>query len=179
MADKTFTEDEHLAILTDRVAKETADLTEAKTGLESTVTELQSKLDVAESAKTAAEQERDAARTELVDFKAEIEQREAAAARKDERLGQVKEVAAHLGEDFFTDEARISRIVAMDDGTFEGYLGDLKATAPTGTTVVTGAPRETAMQGAGSTAATGTTGKPSAARGVFLGRFGAAPTQEG
>lgn len=172
---KTFTEDEHLAILTDRVAKETAELTTANGELETTVTDLQTKLDVAEAARVSAEQERDAAKQEFADFKAEIESEREAAAKKDERLKQAKETAAHLGDDFFDDEARVNRIVAMSDEAFGGYLDDLKATAPA-TTTPTGAPRETAMRGAGSSVADG--GQPSAARSVMLGRFGRAGKED-
>lgn len=168
--DKTFTETEHLAILTDRVATETAELSTQKAALEAEKSDLQSKLDIAESAKAAAEQERDTAVQELADFKGQIEQEREAAARKDDRLAKVKEVAAHLGDDFFADEARVTRIVAMEEGTFEGYLDDLKATAPATTTTSTTAPRETAMAGAGSTAA-GEGPQPSAATELFLGRF--------
>jgi chromosome segregation ATPase len=170
MADpKTFTEDEHLAILADRVTKETAELTGTVETLTTERNELQNKLDVAESAKAAAEQERDQAKQELTDFRTEVEEREAAAQRKEARLGQVKEVAAHLGDDFFADDKRVERIVAMSDEGFEGYLDDLKATAPSKTTTSSTAPRETAMAGAGSS--TADEGKPSAAKELFLGRF--------
>lgn len=177
MADaKTFTEDEHLAILTDRVAKETAAITadrdkvaaeksQLETKHATEVSELQTKLDVTESAKVAAEQKAEKVEQEFADYKAGIEQLAEQAARKDERLAKVKEVAAHLGEDFFKDEARVERIVAMDEDGFTGYLDDLKATAPAGTTSST-APRETAMALAGTTAPS-----KSAARSLLLGRF--------
>lgn len=179
MADntKTYTEDEHLAILADRVSVETAALNAKVDETTSTVTELQTKLDVAEAARVAAEQERDAVRTEFDDYKAEQDNLREVAARKDERLAKVKEVAVHLGDDFFADESRVERIVAMDQGIFEGYLDDLKATAPAKSTSTT-APREAAsLVGAGSTAATATS-KTSAAREMMLGRFGAGKSQE-
>lgn len=146
MADeKTYTEAEHIAILSDRLTKETADLTATVDQLTESKTELENKLDLAESAKVAAEQKTTEAEKSLEDFKAEVTEREAAAARKDERLGKLRESAEHLGEDFFTDETRVARIVAMKDEEFAGYAADLAATgvgAPKSTSV----PRETAMQ---------------------------------
>lgn len=146
--DKTFTEDEHLAILSDRVTKETAELTAARDQLATEKTELETKLDVETSAKTAAEQRATEAEKALEDFKVSIESEREAAARKDERVKKVRETAAHLDDKFFEDEKRVARIVAMADEDFEGYLADLAVTAkaPTKTTTTT-VPRETAMQG--------------------------------
>lgn len=171
MADdnKTFTEQEHIAILTDRVAKETAELTGERDTLKTEKSDLESKLDVAESAKVAAEQARDAAVKELADFKAGIDELAAAEGRKDERLAKVKEVAAHLGEDFLKDEARVARIVAMDEDSFTGYVADLSATAPAATSTAQ-PPRQTAMVGAAATVP-GTPGAPSAGRDFLLGRY--------
>lgn len=172
MADeKTFSESEHLAILADRVKTETADLTAERDQLESERTELQNKLDIAESAKVAAEQRAEEAEQKLEAFKGEVEEEREAAARKEERITKAREAAKHLGEDFFKDEARVNRIVAMKDEEFEGYLGDLQATAPAG--AGTAVPRETAMSG--EQVVTGSTTKTSAARGVLLGRY----SQEG
>ena len=122
------------------------------------------------AAKTAAEQRAQQVEEEFTSFKTDLEALREAAERKDERLAKVKEVAAHLGDDFFADSKRIERIVAMDEEGFEGYLADLKHVAPTEVPVV---PRETAMDGA---PAAGTT-KESAARALFLGRF--TPAKEG
>ena len=173
MADeKTYSEAEHIAILADRVSKETADLTAERDQLASAKTELENKLDVAESAKTAAEQEAAEAKKSLEDFKAEVESDREAAARKDERIKKVRESAEHLGDDFFEDEARVQRITAMKDEDFEGYLADLKATAkvPAGGKTTTHVPRETAMAGAEATKSS-----QSAARLLF----GLASAQEG
>lgn len=171
MADdnKTFTEQEHIAILADRVAKETASLTGERDKLSSEKAELESKLDVAESAKVAAEQAKEAAEKELADFKAGLDALAEQESRKDERLAKVKEVAAHLGEDFLKDEARVARIVAMEGDAFDGYVSDLAAAAPPAGTTAT-APRETAMVGA-SAAVAGTQGAPSAGRSFLLGRY--------
>lgn len=150
MADdnKTYTEDEHVAILADRVTRETASLTAERDQLKTEKADLESKLDVETSAKAAAEQAKETAERELAEFKAQIEQEREAASRKDERLAKVREVAKHLKDEFFTDEARVARITAMQDDVFEGYVADLAATATVagnGTTPVV--PRETAMAG--------------------------------
>lgn len=167
MADKTYSEDEHIAILSDRVKQETANLTAQVAERDATITELQNKLDVETSAKTAAEQRADEAEKALADFKAETEEREAASARKEERLTKVREAASHMGEDFLKDEKRVDRIVAMSDDQFDGYLEDLGATgkAAPGNPPI---PRETAMSGATPSASA----SKSAARSVLLGYAG-------
>jgi chromosome segregation ATPase len=148
MADeKAYTEAEHIAILSDRVAKETADLNAERDQLSSEKDELATKLDVAESAKLAAEQRATEAEKSLEDYKAEVTTEREAAARKDERLAKVRESADHLGDEFFEDEKRVQRIVAMAEEDFEGYLADLASTSKT-TTKTTAVPRETAMAGA-------------------------------
>lgn len=161
--EKTYSEDEHIAILTDRVSKETSALTAERDQLSSSITELETKLDVETSAKTAAELRAVEAEKALEQFKADIEAEREAAARKDVRVTKLRESASHLGDDFFKDEKRVARIVAMKDEDFEGYLADLTVTAaaaPKTTTV----PRETAMQGQ----SVATTGNVSAARGFLL-----------
>lgn len=164
MADeKTYSENEHIAILADRVAKETADLTAERDQLVSGKGELETKLDVAESAKQAAEQRAADAEKALEDFKAQIETEREAAARKDERIAKAKETASHLADDFFEDEKRVARIVAMADEDFEGYLADLASTSTT-TKTTTVVPRETAMAGQ-QVAGTGT---ESVAKGFLL-----------
>lgn len=149
MADeKQFSESEHIAILADRVQKETADLTAERDQLQARITELETKLDVETAAKQAAEQRATEVETSFESFKTEVAEKEQAAARKDERVAKVKEVASHLDDKFFEDEARVARIVAMDEDTFTGYLSDLGATAKVpGNTGSGGVPRETAMAG--------------------------------
>lgn len=149
MADeKQYSESEHLAILEDRVNRETADVTAERDQLQSEKADLESKLDVETASRVAAEQKAAEAEKSLEDFKAEIATREEAAAKKDERLKKVRESAKHLEDAFFEDEARIQRIVAMSDDVFEGYAADLASTAKVpGNTANQGVPRETAMQG--------------------------------
>lgn len=148
MADsKTYSEDEHIAILTDRVTKETAELTAERDQQADRITELETALDVEASAKTAAEQRAAQAEQALVDYKAEIESEREAAARKDERLAKVRETAKHLGEEFFSEPKRIERIVAMSQEQFDGYVEDLASTVGAADTLGSGVPRETSMQG--------------------------------
>lgn len=139
---RVFSEDEMTAIIADRVQREMATLSDEKA-------DLQNKLDVEIAAREAAEQRATAAETSLAEFKAEIAAREEAAKRKDERVSKIRESASHLPEEFFTDEARITRIIAMDEDTFNGYLSDLTAAsvqAPS-TTDPSQPPRESAMRG--------------------------------
>ena len=174
MADpKSFTEDEHLAILEDRVNRETADLTAERDQLKSEKAELESKLDVETAAKVAAEQRATAAEEALENFKQEVADREAAAAKKSERLEKAREAAKHLDDKFFEDEKRVERIVAMSDESFEGYVADLAETAKVAGTPGAGSvPRETAMQGSPA----GGTEKVAAAGQSFLLRHFVAPT---
>lgn len=169
MADeKTFTESEHLAVLADRVSKETASLTAELDQLRSEKAEIQNKLDAAESAKLAAEDRAKNAEQELAQFKAEVEQEREQAARKDVRVAALKEAASHLTDEFFTEE-RVTRIVAMTDEDFEAYAADLKVVAVKAPeTASVGAPRESAMAGA---PAAGAPKSTSAAEGFLLGRF--------
>jgi len=150
MADKTYTEEEHLAVLEARVNRETADLTAELDQLKSDKAELETKLDVETAAKVAAEQKATQSEEAFAAFKTDIADREAAAAKKDERLTKVRESAKHLDEKFFEDEKRIERIVAMSDENFEGYVSDLASTSvgtTTTTTTTPAVPRETAMKG--------------------------------
>lgn len=165
MADKkTYDEDEHLAILTDRVARETASLTAERDQLATEKAEAENKLDAAESAKVAAEQRATQAEKDLADYKAEQETQREAASRAETRVAEVKRVASHLPDKFFT-EARVARITAMTDEDFTAYAADLVdsgATASGGRPV----PRETAM--AGAPAAGGAGGQVVSAGRAFL-----------
>jgi chromosome segregation ATPase len=150
--EKRFSESEHIAILDDRVRKETAELQGTVDQLTSEKSELQNALDVAESAKVAAEKAAAEVREEFEAYKkAETEAREAAA-RKDDRLKELRETASHLGPEFFDEEKngdRVNRVVAMSEEEFGAYKADLGATKVEGSklTAVSTLPRETAMQG--------------------------------
>jgi len=147
MADeKTYSEQEHIAILADRVAKETTNLTAERDQLQAEKVELENKLDVELSAREAAEAKATETETSFEAFKTEVTEREAAAARKDERITKLREVAKHLDDEFFADEKRIQRVIAMTEDAFTGYLDDM-AVSNGGTPAPTSAPRQTAMVG--------------------------------
>lgn len=145
--DRTFSESELTAIVADRVARETADVAADRDQLKAENEELSTKLDVETSAKEAAEQRATDAERALEDYKTEVEAAREAAARKDERIAKVREAAAHLGDDFFADEKRVERIVAMSDEHFEGYLDDMRQTANNTKHIPGDVPRESAMEG--------------------------------
>jgi chromosome segregation ATPase len=146
---RTMTETEAYAIVADSVKRETAALTADKERLTAEVTDLQSRLDIAESAKVAAEQAAAEAVQKHTDYIAEQDAQREAASKKDERIAKVREAASHLKDEFFADEARVTRIVAMKDDEFDGYLADLRETAALAPKAPAGGetPRETAMAG--------------------------------
>lgn len=146
--DRTFTEAELTAIVADRVQRETASITAEIEKLRTENTELGNKLDAEISARTAAENTAEKHKAEFAEFKAAQETEKAALARKDDRIKAIREAAAHLDDKFFADDKRVTRIVAMDEDAFTGYLDDLKVTAGGATKKTdSGLPRETAMQG--------------------------------
>ncbi len=147
--DRTFSESELTAIVADRVARETADVAAERDQLKAQNDELQNKLDVETSAKEAAVQEASEAKTALDEYKGEVEREREQSARKDERVKKVREAASHLSDDFFEDEKRVARLVAMSDDDFAGYLDDMRQTASktSSTTTTSEVPRETAMNG--------------------------------
>lgn len=132
---KTYTAEEHAAILASRVETETASLTAENTQLKADLAEAQNKLDAADSAKLAAEQARETAVQELATFKAETEKAQTAEARKGERVTAVKAKCAAIKDEWFDAEVggtkRIDRIVAMADEEFAGYLEDIASFVPT------------------------------------------------
>ncbi|GAB3863375.1 hypothetical protein GCM10028801_30850 [Nocardioides maradonensis] len=162
--EKTFTENDMALLLADRVAKETADLTAERDSLKAERDDLATKLDVEIAAKVAAEQKVTEIQGEFDSFKSGLEELREAAERKDERLAKVKEAAAHMGEEFLKDEARVARIVAFSEEQFDGYVADLAATAPAAG-ASGGVPRESAMSGSQPAQPT------SSARSLLLGRF--------
>lgn len=149
VADRVFSEDEAYAIAADRVARETAELNQTIETLKAEKADLETKIDVEVAAREAAEQRAKAAEEAHEKFVADLEAEKAAESRKADRLAKVREAASHLPDSFFEDEARVQRIVAMDDEHFEGYLADLRETAKDAAprTTENDPPRETAMQG--------------------------------
>lgn len=143
MADEPkYSEAQHVAILTDAVARETASLSTVKEQLESKVealssekaaaetalTEAQTKLDVLEAEKSAALTAVAAAEQALADYKAEIERAAAVEKAKEERVTAIKAADASLEADYFTPE-RIQRWAEMADEQFAALVTDLTEAA--------------------------------------------------
>jgi hypothetical protein len=126
---RTFTEAEHVALLTDAVTRETAKLTTEKADAIAAKAAAEQSNDVLESEKAAAITSRDAAIAELATFKADIDQKAEIAARVDERVAAVKAANETLAESFFTPE-RAARWASMDDVTFAAFVADIGATKP-------------------------------------------------
>lgn len=123
---RTFTEGETYALVADNVARETSSLKAEKAELETTVkaletekADLQTQLDVAVAAREKAEQD-------LVDYKADLEAKAEIAERREARVAKVREAAAHLKDDFFTDE-RAERWASMETAEFDAYVAELAA----------------------------------------------------
>jgi len=123
---RTFTEGETYALVADNVARETAGLQAEKAELETQITtlqaekaELQTQLDVAVAAREKAEQD-------FSDYKADLVAKAEIAERRDARVAKVREAAAHLKDDFFTDE-RAERWAAMETAEFDEYVAELAA----------------------------------------------------
>jgi hypothetical protein len=116
--ERTFTEKEHEALVTDAVRREVAAAIEEK---DATVTELQGRIDVLESEKAAADQKVQDAEKALEDYKAEQARVAEVAAKRDSRVGAIKEVSAHLPETYFTDE-RVGRWAEMADEDFAALV---------------------------------------------------------
>lgn len=195
MADgeRTFTEAQHFALLTDAVARETASLSTAKEQLDTqiadlstekaalagTVTELQSKIDVLEAEKAAAEKARDEATASFEAHKQAEAEKAAVEARKSERVAAVKAADNGLTDEYFTD-ARAQRWAEMSDEAFTSLVSDLTEAAaarpaPTSTeaaAVTPEAARETAAFKGGDTP---TAGSGKSLFGEFLTRTGHAP----
>ena len=134
---RTFSEAEHIALLTDRVQRETATLTATIATLTTEKAELLAKLDVADAEKAAAITERDTAAAEVATIKAETARATEVAARVEARSAKVRELTPNL-TDYVTPE-RASRWAEMDDATFEAFVGDLAAVS--GKTVAPATPK--------------------------------------
>lgn len=138
VADRTYTEAEHLALMADAVKRETASLAEVKDGMETKVSELAARVDVLEAEKASLETAKAAAVKDFEDFKAEVERaREVEAAKKD-RLEKVKAANTQLPDSYFTDE-RIQRWAEMAEDAFVAFIEDITPLAGTPTAKETAA----------------------------------------
>lgn len=157
---RTFSEAEHLALLTDAVARETASLATVKEELEGQIatlqtekaaelaakSELQSRIDVLEADKVAAETARDTVTAEFDAFKSDLAQKAEIEARKADRVARIKAANATLADTYFTNE-RAQRWAEMPDESFNALVADLTEVAggqPASTAVTAEAARETA-----------------------------------
>jgi hypothetical protein len=125
MADRTFTEGEHYALVDDAVKRETAAATTRVTELEAELTAVKNANDVLVTEKAAETQRADQAAQALVEFQEQIEQEKAREARRTERLAQLAEAAPLLE----INDERSDRIVAMSDEVFASYVADLREVA--------------------------------------------------
>lgn len=142
MADPKYTEDQHIAILTDAVMRETANLSSVKEELEARVevmdtekaaaavvlSEVQTRLDVVEAEKAAEAQRADAAVAELTEFKAGLERAAVIEQAKSDRLAAIKAADASLEEDYFSEE-RVQRWAEMANDSFAALVTDLTEAA--------------------------------------------------
>lgn len=161
------------AIVNHRVTEQTAALTERASAAETARDEAQRRIDVLEAEKSALEQRATTAENELASAREAAQEAEQAASRREGRKAALREVAAHLTDDWFAQEvahgdkkvARLDKIALMTDDDFESYKGEL-ASAFEGVTVApaqgggtsttqSAPPRETAMQTTGGTSPAG------------------------
>lgn len=170
--DRTFTEAEHLTLLTDRVQRETAALTAEKGQLETKLSEVQARVDVLEAEKAAATTERDKVTADFEAYKQDAEQKAAIVERQESRVTRVKAANESLPEDYFTDE-RTKRWAEMAEEIFESFVLDIAVVKPA-TAVV----KETAAF-TGGTAPTGTKPEGSAFGSFLSARHGAPVTAGG
>ena len=129
--DRTYTEAEHLALMADAVKRETAELTEVKGGLETSVSDLSARVDVLEAEKAAAETKVSQVQADFDAFKAEVERAREVETAKNERLAKVKAANEALPDSYFTDE-RIQRWAEMTEEAFASLIDDLTAAAGAG-----------------------------------------------
>jgi chromosome segregation ATPase len=156
--ERTFTEAEHFALLTDAVSRETASLSKATEQLESEKGALQVQVTTLEAELAAEKQAKDSVTAEFDKFKADLAELAAVAERKEDRVKAVKAAAPHLAEDYFTAE-RADTWASMSDETFavliEGLETAAKAAPAAEAAASTELPTETAaLQGGASPTAT-------------------------
>lgn len=142
VTDPKYTEEQHVAILTDAVARETAALQSVKDELETradtletekaeavtALTEAQNRNDVLESEKAAETARADAAEKAFADFKAEQAHQEAVVAARVERAEAIKAADPSLEEDYFSEE-RVTRWAEMSAEQFQSLVNDLTEAA--------------------------------------------------
>lgn len=142
MSDPKYTEDQHVAILTDAVARETASLSSAmeslearaevltteKASAEDALTVAQNRIDVLESEKAAEVARADAAEKAHQDYLGEVDRTAKVEQAKAERVLAIKAADGTLEDDYFSAE-RIQRWAEMADDQFASLLTDLTEAA--------------------------------------------------
>lgn len=111
---RTYSQQEHEAILTSAVEREVARASEDK---DARIADLESKVDVLEAEKAAAVKDKEDLESEFEDFKNKADRDREIAERAAEREQTIKEIASHLGDDYFTEERR-KRWAEMADEQF-------------------------------------------------------------
>lgn len=127
---RTFTEDEHFAVLTAAVQRETAELQTKLASLTTERDEAVQRVDVLEAEKAAATTERDKVTADFEAYRKDVEEKAAIAERKDARTERVKAANEQLPDSFFTAE-RAQRWAEMADEQFEALVADLAAAKST------------------------------------------------
>lgn len=116
---RTFTEAEHEALLTDAVRREVAAATEGK---DEEVAGLRTQIDTLESEKAALEQAKVTVENEFQEFKDGLERLAEIASKRDERITAIRAVSAHdLPDSYFTEE-RVNRWAEMADEDFAALV---------------------------------------------------------
>jgi chromosome segregation ATPase len=140
--ERTYTANEHAAVLDAEVKRQTATLNADRdkleteksalqdqiNGLESEKADLLSRIDKVEAEKSAAEKATEELQKEFDGHKAEVARKEEIAKLRAERAEKAKTELAGLDEKYFTDE-RIQRWAEMSAEAFEAAIADLKETA--------------------------------------------------
>lgn len=144
--ERSYTEREHVALLTDAVARETATLRTEKENLEATITsltsekaaatasasELQGRIDVLEGEVSTEKARAESAEKAFEDYKSEQErlatERAAVEARREERVTAVKSADESLPDEYFTPE-RAQRWAEMEETAFTALVADFTEAA--------------------------------------------------
>lgn len=119
-APRTFSEQEHEAILTETVRREVASAVEEHN---KTISELESKVDVLEAEKATELEAKETAERELAAYKEEVTKAAEIEGRKESRIAAVKEISL-LPESYFTPE-RAAKWAEKSDEDFASLLDDL------------------------------------------------------
>lgn len=138
-----FTEAQHLAILSDAVQRETSALIEVRDGLEAQNRQLAeeaesltrdrdglaARVEVLEAEKAAEVAGRQKAEHDFAEFEAKLERAREVAARKEERVGQLRAAAPHVPDTYFADAARQDRWAELADEAFATLVEGLTEAA--------------------------------------------------